>query len=231
MLRSLVLVLLLTNVVFYTWAQGWLDPWVGLSPQSQHEPGRLSQQRNRDALIVLPPPIPASLSSSLSSSLSRPISAINTAALSCLEAGPFTVAEYSEIEATLAPLLNARIWSARGLVVEGEWMIYMGPYPDAETLATKQAELRRLNMADITVVRNPAALANGLSLGLFKHLDEAHTGLSEVKQKGVRSARVVTLRRPSESQMMRIEEADEPTVMALANAKLPQGKAFIPCES
>lgn len=55
MLRYLVLTLLLVNVAFLAWSQGWLKAVVGVQPDAQHEPHRLQQQLYADRITVLTP--------------------------------------------------------------------------------------------------------------------------------------------------------------------------------
>lgn len=52
MLRTLVLLLLLANLIWFSWAQGWLRPW-GLAPSATSEPQRMSRQVLPDAVQVL----------------------------------------------------------------------------------------------------------------------------------------------------------------------------------
>ncbi len=67
MLRTLVLLLLLANLIWFSWAQGWLRPW-GLAPAATSEPQRLSRQVQPDAIQVLreapPTAAPASAAAS-----------------------------------------------------------------------------------------------------------------------------------------------------------------------
>ncbi len=62
MLRSLVLILLLLNLAFFSWTQGWLTTVVGVHPSQQHEPQRLTLQRHADQLEVIPPEVMPSAS-------------------------------------------------------------------------------------------------------------------------------------------------------------------------
>jgi hypothetical protein len=57
MLRSLVLILLIVNLAFYSWSQGWLNQIVGVRPDAQHEPQRLSLQVAADKITVLTPDV------------------------------------------------------------------------------------------------------------------------------------------------------------------------------
>ncbi|MDB5819509.1 MAG: hypothetical protein JWQ11_3149 [Rhizobacter sp.] len=59
MLRPLVLLLVLANVGYYTWSQGWLDGVAGGS-QGDREPQRLSMQVRPEIVRILPPSAAAS---------------------------------------------------------------------------------------------------------------------------------------------------------------------------
>lgn len=52
MARQLVWLLLLLNVLYWTWAQGWLLPY-GFGPLSQREPQRLAQQILPEAITLV----------------------------------------------------------------------------------------------------------------------------------------------------------------------------------
>ncbi len=50
--RTLVWLLLLLNVLYWSWAQGWLLPY-GFGPSSQREPQRLAQQIQPEAITLV----------------------------------------------------------------------------------------------------------------------------------------------------------------------------------
>lgn len=54
MLRTLVWLLLLLNVLYGSWAQGWLLPY-GFGPAQQREPHRLTQQIRPESITLLSP--------------------------------------------------------------------------------------------------------------------------------------------------------------------------------
>ncbi|MDI1244586.1 MAG: hypothetical protein PSV24_04200 [Rhodoferax sp.] len=54
MLRAFVCLLLLLNVLYGSWAQGWLQPY-GFGPTPQREPQRLTQQIHPEAMTLLSP--------------------------------------------------------------------------------------------------------------------------------------------------------------------------------
>lgn len=251
MLRSLVLILLLVNAAFFAWSQGWLDSVVGVQPQAQHDPQRLKAQVHTDKLLIVPPEpaqaasaasspaLPASAASAPASATlpATPSPTVDTAAASspaaepaiCLEAGPFNAPEFTKVETSLRPLLAAKAWRSDTVAVQGLWMVYMGPYGDAEQLARKQTELQRIKGLSFDEVHTPANLAQGLSLGRFAHKADAEAALNTFKLRGIRTARIVSLRQPLDVQVVRVPQATASMQAALSGLKLPQGKGFSAC--
>ncbi|MEY4763724.1 MAG: hypothetical protein RI907_397, partial [Pseudomonadota bacterium] len=93
------------------------------------------------------------------------------------------------------------------------------------------AELRRIKGLNFEEVRTPAALAQGLSLGRYNQETEANHALELLRNRGIRTARVVSVRPAMTVQLLRVPEADEPTQVKLSSLKLPQDKGFIACRS
>ena len=54
MLRALIVALLLANLAFFTWTQGWLDAVVGVRAIGDREPERLQRQVRPDLIRILP---------------------------------------------------------------------------------------------------------------------------------------------------------------------------------
>ena len=63
---------------------------------------------------------------------------------------------------------------------------------------------------------SPPDLAPGLSLGRFDSRAAADKALEQLTQRGVRTARVVTLSRAGDARMLRIERADAALAAQLA---------------
>lgn len=277
MLRYLVLTLLLVNLAFLAWSQGWLKAVVDVQLDAQHEPQRLQQQLHADRITVVTPPLPArpsgdpasdaarsatpasgpadgspaasavtsdtgtaaasgmasasaspAASAGVSASVATTASATNSL---CLQAGPFRSEDMAQVANTLKPVLTTDEWAAQAITVPGIWLVYMGPYPDPELYAKKLSELRRIKGLDFDEVTTPAALASGLSLGRYGSVADAQAGLDKMKLRGIRTARVVVLRAPTEQQLVRVAQAPLKAQVALSAVKLPQGKAFSACRS
>ena len=61
MLRVIFGLLVLLNVAYFAWSQGYLQAYA-LGPQKQSEPQRLQRQLKPEALRVLPEPPPEAVS-------------------------------------------------------------------------------------------------------------------------------------------------------------------------
>lgn len=86
MLRTLVALLLLANLAFWGWSQGWLDGVVGVKAIGDREPERLARQVHPESVRVLAPQAASGAS----------------AATTCLEAGPFTPQQAEQAQGELA---------------------------------------------------------------------------------------------------------------------------------
>ncbi len=85
-MRTLVALLVLANLGFLALAQGWLQPYVGLSTQHEREPQRLAAQIDPHSVRV------------------RAVGpAASAPAAGCLQAGPFSLEQIRALEAELPP--------------------------------------------------------------------------------------------------------------------------------
>ena len=229
MLRVVVLLLLLTNLLFFAFTHGWLEGVAGLRPHAEREPERLKRQVNADKVVVLPPGAASAAAARASESAAgaAPRSA-------CLEAGPFaTGASVSAVAAlqALQPPLPAGSWVDLTVERPGRWMIYMGRYPNREALAKKQDELRRTRVA-FEEVTEPAEWTMGLSLGRYDDRAAAERALEQASQRGVRSAKVVELAAPATLHLLRVENADAALAERLSALRSPAlGRGFVACGS
>lgn len=216
MLRTAVLLLLCANLAFYAWTQGWLDGVVG-AQQSEREPERLKRQVHPELVQLL-------------SARAASAAAAASATVACLEAGPFTDAEASVAEgALLAAGLPAGRWETSVQERAGDWLLYMGRFADAETLQKKEAELQRRRVPFEPVHGSPE-LEPGLSLGRFAERAAADTALAQLTQRGVRSARIVTLTEPARAHLLRVNQPDAALQAQLAGLKVPAlGSGFRAC--
>ena len=217
MLKALVGLLLLANLAFFAWTQGWLDGVVGARAIGDREPERLLRQVRPDAVRLLPAAGAAS-------------DAASSAASACLEAGPFSDAEVAAAQVAAQTLLPRGGWVTLKTEQPGSWIVYMGRYANREALTRKEDEIKRRKLPYEEIRDNPA-LAPGLSLGRFDARAAAVQALDQFVQQGVRTARVVELTAPASRHVLRVAQAD-PALAARLVASQDAGlanKGFAAC--
>jgi hypothetical protein len=215
MLRLIILLLLLANGLYYAWAEGLLLQW-GLGPLQQTEPHRLAQQIRPDAIRVLSP---EEARQTVASTAPRPAE--------CLQAGPFEDAAAQSLRQALASW-PAGSWTMEPVVEPGRWIVYMGKYPDAQSVERKKGELRQIGVA-FEALSN-ADLEPGLSLGGYPTQETANQQLDRLAERGVRTARVLQERPDQRGQrltLLAVDDALRPRLDELRGAL--GGRPLRPC--
>jgi hypothetical protein len=204
MLRWAVALLLLLNLGFFAWSHGWLG---GDAADTEREPERLQRQHKADTVRVL---------GSEAASAAQAASAV-AAATACLQAGPFTDAQWAAAEqAVLAGGVPSGRWTAEPAPdSHGSWLLYMGRYASAEAMQKKADELRRRHVA-FEPLQGLAELQPGLQLGRFDSDAAAQAALEQLGQRGVHTARVITL--PSARQRWLRLDGLQPPLLDTAKA-------------
>jgi hypothetical protein len=217
MLRSLVALLLLANLGFFAWSQGWLDNVAGVRATGDREPERLARQVHPELVRVVTPQVVAAAASAAESRLA------------CLEAGPFDASGVVAAETALAATLPSGTWTRTVSERANTWIVYMGRYPNAEALKKKEQELSRIRVA-FEEVTQPADLRPGLSLGRFTERSSADAALAQFTQRGINSAKVVELAQASTVYSLRVDRAEPELASKVAGLKLNAlGRGFLPC--
>ncbi len=216
MLRTLVGLLLLANLAFLAWSQGWL----GSTPQhSQREPARLAAQVRPEMLTVLPP-----------AKAGPAVQAARAAAQTCLEAGPFSDSLIGAAEAALAPAqLPGDAWSRVDPSAAAVWLVFGGRYPETAARRAREEELRRAGQT-YELIEFPADLAPGFVLSRHGSRDDAEAWIKARAKADLRGLRVVQLPSSSPAYKLRVPSAD--TEQAERLLALPAGAlagGFKPC--
>lgn len=232
MLRILALVLLVGNALLLAAQFGLFDRLTGAgSAQApQREPERLQRQVDPQAVRILSPQAAsAALAAAAASAVQTAAAASNARTQACLEAGPFSPGEAEVAERTLRDVgLPPGSWQAVTTEDSGSFMVYMGRYADREALQRKLDELKRLKL-DAEELRGKAELQPGVSLGRFDQRADADAALAKMAQRGVRTARVITLRQAQSQTLLRLPAADAATQARLAGLSMPSGPGFAAC--
>ncbi len=197
MLRLLVLLLLLSNLGYFAWSHGFLRTY-GFAPAAQNEPQRLTQQIRPGQLRIL--------SSDELRTAEAAASAVGKPA-QCLQSGVLDAAQAEVVRQVAEASLPVGSWTLDAVVEPARWIVYMGKYPDAQTLAKKRSELAALNLRFEPLI-NPA-LGFGLSLGGFDNEASARAALASLSQRGVKTAAVVQERAELRGSILKLPLADD----------------------
>ncbi len=177
MLRALVLLLMLLNLGYLAWGQGWLLPY-GFGPVTQREPQRLARQIHPEAIRILK-----------SEDLSQPLPEGITSKAECLQSEVLNAAQVDKLRPVLQAALPTQAWTLDEFIASERWIVYMGKYPNSAELDKKRSELVKLGINPDTP-RNPN-LAPGLALAAFDLQTQADSALKALSERGVHTARVV----------------------------------------
>lgn len=219
MLRLLVLLLLLANLGFWVWSQGMFAA-LGLGPVRQSEPERLMSQSSERLVRALSPDEAKRLQSAL---------AAQAAKKECLQAGPFNPNQADQLEQRLRALLPPGSFAMSSSVEPERWVVYMGPYANADLVAKKQAELKGLGLKSEPTAAGPLQL--GLSLAWAPTQQEAQAKLQAFGPRGVRTAKVMRERPEQTLHFLKVQSVDEAMrrLVDEALAAMPELKPAQPC--
>lgn len=230
MLRGLVLLLLVANLAFYSWSQGWLTWVVGIDPQADREPQRLERQVSPEALKLVAPERPPASSAPAREgvpptqgvAVSTPIVVADEM---CLEFGPFTSkVDVDRAEGVFRMRLPRQSWDLKPREVPGHWLVYLGPFQTRELMQRKAEDLRRIGILQFEEVQGIPQLEFGLTLGHYSKLDAAESDLHRFTRERVRGVRLVQLNPPSVNYSLHVPRADAALQTELAS--LAQDSAF-----
>ena len=217
MLRILVLALALINGVYFAWSQGLLQAY-GFAPAQQTEPQRLAEQIKPEALRRL-----------TSQELRLAEAPVAGQPGVCLQAGLFDEPQSELLRAALASALPVDAWQLDAAVEPARWIVYLGKFASAQMLVQKRSELAGLNVR-VEPLSNPA-LQFGLSLGSFETQAAADAELVALRERGVRTARVLQERAELRGMLLRLPAADDSLRARLDELKpVLAGKLWRPCQ-
>lgn len=236
MLRALLVLLLVANALFFAWSRGAFDGVSGTTRNSEREPERLARQVNPDRVRLLNAPAASAAIAAAAASAraaSEALAAARAAAVvgTCMQAGPVPAAGLSVLEQMARDAgLTAGGWTVVPGERNGLFLIYLGKFDDDEALERKQEELRQLKI-ESQPVRNVASLQPGLVVARFDDKAQAETELGRLNQRGLRTARVITLRPAVALATLRVPAATDAQRDKLAALKPPAGvPGFARCE-
>jgi hypothetical protein len=211
MLRLLALALLLANGVYFAWGQGLLLGY-GFGPTQQSEPQRISQQIAPEAVVLL--------SAGELARIQEQIRA-DQAPKECLQAGPLDEDQSLALRQTLRDALPADAWEMETLHIAPRWMVYLGKYTSADSLAKKRSEIAAMGLKTESF-DNPS-LEPGLSLGGFDTKADADAALVRLTARGLHTARVVQERLEATAYQLKLPAVGPALVGKLGDVRTALG--------
>jgi cell division protein FtsN len=147
----------------------------------------------------------------------------------CLQAGLFDEPQAANLRRALEQAgLAQGSWQLDSGIEPARWIIYMGPYANADAVTRKQSELRYLAIR-YEALRN-SAMAPGLSLGAYGSQAEANAALAQLASRGVRTARVVMESPERRGHWLRLPAADNALRQSVEGLKAALvGRPLQPC--
>jgi len=201
MLRLLVLLLMLVNIGYFAWGQGYLLPY-GWSPVQQREPQRLAQQVRPEVIKVLGQRA-AAPTSAPQSAVSAPSAPAETV---CLLSNAIDADQVQAIEPVLAAQLAKGDWTFDEQAPPARWILYMGRFGSPSEQAAKRAQLAELKIKFEAV--DVPGLSPGFKLGSFSSQAEAEAALQALNKRGVRTAKMTQIRPVPSSFRLRLPAID-----------------------
>jgi len=199
--KALVFLLILFNLLFYAFTQGYFG-------QAEHpDAGRIEKPVFAEGMRIVsrgevpavqakaPEPEPAKPEIAPEPPQAEVVNRSAAAELACFAWASLSVAEADQLNALLERKFTE--FNLTRQVVAGEangWWVFIPPLPGKAEVDKKAGEIRQLGITDYFVIlEGPNRFA--ISLGVYSSEKGGQERLAEVKEKGVRSARLAP--RPS----------------------------------
>lgn len=188
-MRTLFLLLVLANVVFFAWSRYLSPPDAGADPlplARQIDPQKLKIVAPGEVPVPVPAPAPAIAPPPSVSA--RPASPV--AVVKCIEWGSFTLTDAPRAEKALEPLALGPRLSQRRTEEQARWWVFIPPAQNRALALRKAAELKALAVDEYFVMQDEGPNRWAISLGVFRTEDGARARLAALRVQGVRSAQL-----------------------------------------
>lgn len=175
-MRALVFLLVVANLAFFAWTQGYLGT------RDNPDAARLTQQLAAEKMIVLSRDEPPK-SKAAAPVEQKPV--------------PEKCLAWANLNASLADRLEevltqkfAGLRRARHVIPEASsWWVFIPPLANKADADKKAQELKRLGAPEFFVIQEPGANRFAISLGIFSSESAAEERLEALRTKGVKSAK------------------------------------------
>lgn len=209
-MRVLVFVLVLANLLFFLWDRGSL----GGAPAPDAK--RLEQQLQADQIRIVTPDEPAPAASAESAASAAEASSGKAAPAdkvadkasdkagnppknqsgaqsgpeACLQLNALAGADLSRVETLVAEQFPAFRGERLGMAEKGGYWVYIPPLSSKAEAERKATELQRLHVPELFVIQDAGPNRFAISLGIFSSREKATERMNQLRDMGVRSAKI-----------------------------------------
>ncbi|MES2770934.1 MAG: SPOR domain-containing protein [Pseudomonadota bacterium] len=184
-MRTAVFLLLLCNLLFFSWAQGYFGT------SKKPDALRLQQQLLPEQVNIVSPKTSVTPTQTLDNTVdSAPSAAGDANNVACLRWHDIKSADFESVQALLAerfPLLKVQQSRDRGKLSHWVFIPALGSKAAADK---KMGELKWLGVSEGFIVNTPGLNHWAISLGVFSTREAAQQQLEQLISQGVKSARV-----------------------------------------
>lgn len=217
-MRVFVFLLVLANLLFFAWTRDYL----GMSRDP--DAFRVGEQLRADQIRIVSNDVPPP--ETVRKDKDQPAKPAETPAEVCVVLSDVPAAEAESFESLLAEKLPAFKAARTVLPGSSSYWVHIPPLKSKREAESKVAELKKLGVNELFIMQESGANNLAISLGVFSSEAAAGSALEALKEKGVRSAKV--LERPGKTALAQVEirgpEAQAEEMRQAVNETLPQIK-------
>lgn len=202
-MKALFLILLLANLGFYAYAEGYFSPAPDAADEAQRNPLNAERIRVLTAAQVAalpkvkPPP--------------------KTAA--CMEWGNLATADANRAKQALQVLALGERLSERSVDEAAVWWVFLPTQGSKAAGDKKLEELKRLGIDDYFMIQDEGKWRYAISLGVFSSQEGAKKHLEALRGKGVKTAQAAERQPASRKVVIQIRDGGEPAVARVNEIK------------
>ena len=193
-MRSFVFLLILANLLFFAWAQGYLGA------PSNSDAFRMQQQLLANQVTVVARDVPPP-ETTKTEAAATPVE--NKSVEACLLFSDLPGAAADQLEARLADKFQAFKVVRTNASANASYWVFIPPLASKKDADTKAGELKKLGITEFFVMQESGVNNHAISLGLFSTKEAATAYLEALRSKGVRSAKMTE--RPAKSASATLE--------------------------
>lgn len=175
-MRAIVFLLVVANLAFFAWTQGYLGQ------RETPDAVRMTQQLAADKLTVLSRDEPPK---------AKPAVVEKKAAVieKCLAWGGLSPAEADQLDGVLGESFAELRRTRHAIPESSSWWVFIPALANKAEADKKAGELKRLGAPEFFVIQDPGPNRFAISLGIFSSEQAAEERLEALRTKGVRSAK------------------------------------------